>query len=98
MTESLAEIRFAEAIAEAKAQDEYFSTHNKLFGPWHGISISLKDQFRVEGLETAMGYIGWLGNIETTETESLLTKQIKSFGGTIIAKVTNNVASGLCPG
>lgn len=58
MTESLSEIRFAEAIAEAKVQDAYLSTHKKLIGPLHGIPISLKDQFRVEGLETATGYIG----------------------------------------
>jgi amidase len=87
MTESLAEIRFAEAILEAKAQDEYLRTHKKLIGPLHGVPISLKDQFRVEGLEAAMGYIDWLGNIETAETESLLSKQIRNLGGIIIAKV-----------
>ncbi|KAK7996719.1 hypothetical protein PG989_004759 [Apiospora arundinis] len=79
MTESLSEIRFAEAIAEAKAQDEYLRTHKKLVGPLHGIPISLKDQFRVEGLETSMGYIGWLGPVETAESESLLTRQIRGL-------------------
>ncbi|KAK6827547.1 general amidase GmdA [Apiospora arundinis] len=83
MTESLSEIRFAEAIAEAKAQDEYLRTHKNLVGPLHGIPISLKDQFRVEGLETAMGYIGWLGPFETAESESLLTRQIRGLGGII---------------
>lgn len=87
MTETLAEVRFAEAIAEAKAQDMFLRAHKKLVGPLHGIPISLKDQLRVEGLETSMGYIGWLGKVETVETESLLTKQIKSQGGIIIAKV-----------
>ncbi|KAK8010199.1 hypothetical protein PG990_009164 [Apiospora arundinis] len=86
MTESLSEIRFAEAIAEAKAQDEYLRNHKKLVGPLHGIPISLKDQFRVEGLETAMGYIGWLGPVETAESESLLTRQIRGLGGIIVAK------------
>ncbi|KAK8038244.1 amidase [Apiospora phragmitis] len=81
MTESLAEIRFTEAIAEAKGQDEYLRTHKKLVGPLHGIPVSLKDQFRVERLETAMGYIGWLGSVETAESESLLTQQIRELGG-----------------
>jgi amidase len=88
LTECLSEIRFAEAIAEAKVHDDYFRTNKKLIGPLHGIPVSLKDQFRVEGLETAMGYIGWLGNVETADTESLLTKQIKSLGGIIVAKVS----------
>lgn len=87
MTNCLAEIRFEEAIAEAKAQDEYLRTHNKLIGPLHGIPVSLKDQMRVEGLETAMAYVGWLGKVETAETESAVVKQIKRLGGIIIAKV-----------
>ncbi|KAH6649192.1 amidase [Truncatella angustata] len=86
MTDSIAEIRFEEAIKEAKSQDAYFRANNKLVGPLHGIPVSLKDQLRVEGLETAMGYVGWLGRKETTETESLLVKQIKALGGIIIAK------------
>ncbi|KAK8044181.1 hypothetical protein PG993_004205 [Apiospora rasikravindrae] len=85
-TECLAEIRFADAIAEAKAQDEYLRVHKKLHGPLHGIPVSLKDQFRVKGLESAISYIGWLGRFETAETESLITKQIKELGGIIIAK------------
>ncbi|KAK8053057.1 general amidase GmdA [Apiospora saccharicola] len=85
-TESLAEIRFAEAITEAKSQDEYLRTHKKLIGPLHGIPVSLKDQFRVDGLESAIGFIGWLGKADTVESESLVTKQIKELGGIIIAK------------
>ncbi|KAK8085701.1 hypothetical protein PG997_006972 [Apiospora hydei] len=85
-TECLAEIRFAEAIAEAKAHDEYLRVHKKLVGPLQGIPVSLKDQFRVEGLESAISYIGWLGKFETAETESLTTKQIKELGGIIVGK------------
>ncbi|KAI1855595.1 hypothetical protein JX266_000460 [Neoarthrinium moseri] len=100
MTESLSEIRFVEAVNEAKAHDNYLRANNKLIGPLHGIPVSLKDQFRVEGLETAMAYIGWLGNVETNQTESLLTKQIKSLGGIIVAKaktVSNLQPPGLNP-
>ncbi|KAK7943544.1 uncharacterized protein PG986_012657 [Apiospora aurea] len=95
-TECLAEIRFAEAIAEAKAQDEYRRVHKKLVGPLHGIPVSLKDQFRVEGLESAISYIGWLGKFETAETESLITKQVKELGGIIIGKV-NSESPGRVP-
>ncbi|KAK7932019.1 hypothetical protein PG985_002731 [Apiospora marii] len=85
-TESLAEIWFAEAIAEAKAQDEYLRTNKKLIGPLHGIPVSLKDQYRVDGLESAIGFIGWLGKVDTAESESLVTRQIKELGGIVIAK------------
>ncbi|VUC32421.1 unnamed protein product [Clonostachys rosea] len=91
MTRSLAEIRFNEAIKEAKFQDDYLKTHNRLVGPFHGIPISVKDAFRVEGLETAAGHVGWAGKIETAETESLLVQQVKTLGGIIIAKAFNNL-------
>lgn len=93
-TESLAEIRFAETIAEAKVLDEYLRTHKKLIGPLHGIPVSLKDQYRVEGLESAIGFIGWLGKFDTAESESLVTQQTRELGGIVIAKVSLESTSG----
>ncbi|TVY81858.1 Acetamidase [Lachnellula suecica] len=53
------------ALARAKELDESFKNTGKVVGPLHGLPISLKDQFRVKGLETSMGYVSWLGKLDT---------------------------------
>ncbi|KZF19210.1 amidase [Xylona heveae TC161] len=89
----LSEVLFVQAFARAEELDEYLRTHGKPIGPLHGLPISLKDQFRVEGAETSLGYVGWLGKVETKETESWLVKQLKDMGAIIFAKT--NVPSSL---
>jgi Asp-tRNA(Asn)/Glu-tRNA(Gln) amidotransferase A subunit family amidase len=66
--------RFDEARAEAKEADEAIR-EGKPLGPLHGVPITIKEQFDVQGLETNVGvpnqtgriaerdgpHIGWLG-------------------------------------
>lgn len=47
----------------------------------------------MEGAETSLGYVAWLGAVETEETESWLVKALKDMGAIIIAKT--NVPSSL---
>ncbi|KAF5679752.1 general amidase [Fusarium denticulatum] len=49
------------ALEDDKQLDEYFKTNKKRMGPLYGIPISLKDQCHVKGVETTMGYTGWIG-------------------------------------
>ncbi|KAF2025582.1 amidase [Setomelanomma holmii] len=60
----LHEIFFDAAIEDAKALDKYFAEHKRTKGLLHGVPISLKDQFHVKGVETSMGYVGWIGTFE----------------------------------
>ncbi|KAG6330360.1 hypothetical protein ID866_8729 [Astraeus odoratus] len=57
----LTEIYVERALARAAELDEYLKTTGKTFGPLHGLPISLKDQLCIQGLETTMGYISWIG-------------------------------------
>jgi amidase len=78
------------AEQQAHGLDEYFAKYGKTVGPLHGLPISLKgtivgggvgadlDQFRVKGLETSMGYIAWLGKVETSE--SVFTEILRKLG------------------
>ncbi|KIN08369.1 hypothetical protein OIDMADRAFT_37551 [Oidiodendron maius Zn] len=59
----LHEIFFDQAIAKAKALDALFAEGGPV-GPLHGLPVSLKDQFHVEGVETTMGYVGWIDTFE----------------------------------
>ena len=74
----LLEISFDAAFKRAKELDEYFQKHGRTVGLLHGVPISLKDQFRVKGLECCMGYVGWLGMVE--EEDSLFTECLRKAG------------------
>src|SRR6186713_2244255 len=57
-TNCISEPLFHEALADAARLDEFLRTEGKPVGPLHGLHISLKDQFRVAGAETSLGYVG----------------------------------------
>ena len=83
----LAEILFTQALERANTLDEYFkSTGGKTIGPLHGVPISFKDQFNIKGVETAMGYIGYLGDV--LDYNSILVDCILSLGGVVYVKTT----------
>ncbi|KAL2866696.1 amidase signature domain-containing protein [Aspergillus lucknowensis] len=95
----LLEIRFDEAIERARELDDYFREHKRLVGPLHGIPLTLKDQFHIKGLDTSMGFIGWLGTFEgemgtgkERNIESELVREFNALGAVPIGKApeTNN--------
>ena len=51
----MTEIFIDKALARAAELDAYLKEHGKPVGPLHGLPISLKDQFKIKGLETTMG-------------------------------------------
>lgn len=83
----LAEIFFVQAFERARYLDDYYKTSGgKTYGPLHGVPISFKDQFNIKGIETAMGYIGYLGEI--AEYNSFLVDEILSLGAVLYVKTT----------
>ncbi|KAJ4127012.1 hypothetical protein NW768_008633 [Fusarium equiseti] len=90
----LHEIFFDQALERAKYLDDYFAKHNKPLGPLHGLPISLKDQFHVKGVDTTMGYIGWIGgNLgvpeeKTHQVESQLVTELLSLGAVLYCKTS----------
>lgn len=94
-TNCLHETAFPAALASAAALDAHFAQTRTPLGPLHGLPISLKDQFHVRGLETSMGYVGWLGTFEGAPrphpnypiaTESALVTILRSLGAVIYVK------------
>lgn len=78
---------FDAAIQNAKWLDEHCAHHGQPIGPLHGLPVSLKDQFHVKGVETTMGYIGWIGTFEGKKGtgkekvfESELVKELRDLG------------------
>ncbi|KAJ5646705.1 Amidasefungi, partial [Penicillium lividum] len=91
----LHEIFFDAAIEDAKKLDAYFAEHNTPIGPLHGLPVSLKDQFHVKGVETTMGYVGWINTFQghvndprrATE-ESELTRELRALGAVLYCKTS----------
>ncbi|KAI1774476.1 amidase signature domain-containing protein [Hypoxylon cercidicola] len=88
------EIYFEQAIARARELDEYFRTKGKTVGPLHGLPISLKDQFNLEGVDSTIGYVGWAGR--KPEEESTLVKLLRNAGAVFYVKT--NVPTTLMTG
>jgi amidase len=91
----LHEIFFDQAIAEAEKADQYFKENKKPIGVLHGLPVSLKDQFHVKGVDTHMGYVGWIGNFQgKTGTgkernyESMIVKELRKMGATLYCKTS----------
>lgn len=79
----------------ARAQDEYYDRHGKPIGPLHGLPISLKDTFHVKGVETTLGFVGWIGTFEgykgtgkETVYESELVIELRNLGAIIFCKTS----------
>ncbi|OQE81408.1 hypothetical protein PENNAL_c0041G10579 [Penicillium nalgiovense] len=90
----LHEVFFEAAIQDAKRQDEYFAKHKTPIGHLHGLPVSLKDQFHVKGVETTMGYVGWINTFQGQQkdprsgTESELVRELRNLGAVLYCKTS----------
>lgn len=84
LTGCLTEIFFKRALSRAKGLDEYFEREGRPIGPLHGIPISFKDNYDVEGVDST---IGWVGLIEKpAASDSLCVKVIIRLGAVVYVK------------
>jgi amidase len=59
---SLTEIMFEDAIKRAADLDDYLAKTGTTVGPLHGLPISVKDQFNVNGYDSTIGFVAWAEN------------------------------------
>ncbi|KAI0106415.1 amidase signature domain-containing protein [Nemania sp. FL0031] len=91
----LHEVFFDQALERAAWLDAQFAKNQSAVGPLHGLPISLKDQFHVKGVDTTMGYIGWIdSNLGITEpeqahnVESQIITELLSLGAVLYCKTS----------
>jgi amidase len=60
VTKCLTEIFFDKALQRARKLDNYLMRTGEVVGPLHGIPVSVKDRFDVEGFDTTVGSFSWL--------------------------------------
>ncbi|KAK8044414.1 amidase [Apiospora rasikravindrae] len=89
-TSCLTEIFFQEAIERAKEADQYLEKNGKVRGPLHGLPISMKDSFVVQGHYASVGYVEYLRQ-PIPEGESALVKLLQEAGGDLTADSENNI-------
>ena len=95
LTNCLHEIFFDKAIESAATLDAYFERNRKPYGLLHGLPVSLKDQFHVPGVETHMGYVGWIGTFEgkngtsmERSFESEMVRELRKLGTVTFCKTS----------
>ncbi|WRT69538.1 uncharacterized protein IL334_006525 [Kwoniella shivajii] len=86
LTNCLTEIFFTAALANAKAIDEEFARTGTPRGPLHGLPVSLKDNFYVEGVDTTVGFVAWANDSAPKEKESEMTKMMRDCGAVLFCK------------
>lgn len=89
------EIFFDAALEAAKELDEHFANCKAPIGPLHGLPVSLKDQFHVKGVETTMGYIGWINTFQGKKGtglekiyESEMVRDLRKLGAILYCKTS----------
>ncbi|CRG86329.1 hypothetical protein PISL3812_03334 [Talaromyces islandicus] len=58
LTTCCTEIFFDDAFARAEQLDEHLQRTGETVGPLHGLPVSIKDLFGVEGVDTCIGWVG----------------------------------------
>ncbi|KAH8885473.1 amidase [Thozetella sp. PMI_491] len=89
----LTEIMFLPALEEAKKLDEYYQETGKTKGPLHGIPMTVKECFQIQGYDACVNYVSRTFN--PSKADSYLIQILRAAGAVIIAK-TNNPQTMMC--
>lgn len=76
---------FQRAIDRAHFLDEYLHREKKPLGPLHGLPISIKDSFCVEGIQSTVGYVAFLEK-EPASQNSAIVDMLLNLGAVLYVK------------
>ncbi|KAL6230953.1 hypothetical protein BDW75DRAFT_248249 [Aspergillus navahoensis] len=85
LTSCLTEHFFHRAMERAEFLDEYFQREKKPLGPLHGLPISIKDSFCVEGVQSTVGYVSFLEK-EPASHNSAIVEMLLDLGAVLYVK------------
>lgn len=86
ITNCFTEVLFDEALEQARKLDEYYKKNGCIIGPFHGVPVTVKDQFNVKGVDSTLGYVSRVG-LPAIEDAAIV--QILRAQGAIIIGKTN---------
>lgn len=85
-TNCLTEIFFEEALKAAAGIDAEYSKSKTPLGPLHGLPVSLKDNFYIEGVDTTVGFVAWANDPAKKQQESEMTQVMRECGAVLFCK------------
>ncbi|KAE8412625.1 amidase signature domain-containing protein [Aspergillus pseudocaelatus] len=83
-TNCITEVVFEDALTQARALDRTFQETGHLKGPFHGVPVTLKDQFNIRGVDTTLGYVG--RSFAPATEDAALVQMLRDMGAIILAK------------
>ncbi|KAL4969353.1 amidase signature domain-containing protein [Aspergillus stella-maris] len=93
LTGCLTEIFFDKALERAKRLDEEFKRSGEVSGPLHGVPVSVKDRFAVEGYDTTVGWVG-LANKPAKESDAVMSDSYNHVFGQSLNSLNTALISG----
>ncbi|KAH7394422.1 amidase signature domain-containing protein [Pyrenochaeta sp. MPI-SDFR-AT-0127] len=78
LTNCLTDVFFEEAIESAKSLDDHLQRTGQVVGPFHGLPISLKDNFNVKGKDSTVGFTSLVN--QPAEYNSTLVDILERLG------------------
>ncbi|KAJ5719903.1 hypothetical protein N7493_006781 [Penicillium malachiteum] len=84
LTKCLTEICFDRALNRARELDEHLVRTGEVVGPLHGIPVSIKDRFDIEGLDTTVGWVGLID--KPAKSSSEIVQLLESMGAVMYVK------------
>ncbi|PKY06707.1 alpha-glucosidase [Aspergillus campestris IBT 28561] len=85
LTSCLTEHFFPRALERAQYLDDYLKREKKVVGPLHGLPVSLKDCFRIEGVQSTVGYVSFLEH-PPASSNSALVNMLLDMGAVLYVK------------
>lgn len=92
LTNCCSEIFFERGLSRAAELDRILKTTGKVVGPLHGVPISLKDQFNLEGIDSSLGYASLVGHPKEKSDVSDLARLLEQMGAVFFVKTTTSMA------
>jgi amidase len=84
-TSCLTETFFPQALERAQYLDDYLKREGNPLGPLHGLPISIKDSFCVEGIQSTVGFVALLED-EPAKHNSALLQMLLHLGAVLYVK------------
>jgi Asp-tRNA(Asn)/Glu-tRNA(Gln) amidotransferase A subunit family amidase len=84
-TSCLTEHFFDKALERARFLDEYLRKEKRVIGPLHGLPVSIKDSFCVQGIQSTVGYVSFLAR-EPAASNSALVEMLLDLGAVLYVK------------
>lgn len=84
LTRCLTEPLFTSALKQARQLDHHLQKTGKLYGPLHGLPVTVKDTFDIKGVDSSVGITALA--FKPASQDAALVQLLRSLGAIIIAK------------